>query len=362
MDWNHLLVLDAAGLQDFREGLADHATTIEREVARLKRNPAEPMPLVELFRAFHNIKGDAALCRVEWAVELAHPIESVLARLRSGELLFSELLGEAILLAVDRMEMAVEALLQRKPLESLRLAALLQALQRLAAQTAGQMDLAAAGLIEAVTGFRPTQVSLPSRGGSVIPKSAERVAEDLRFFRSLALQLESRSPLLRGRTARNLRLAQDTNREAGNLIDPVQLEAAVYIHDIGMMFLPESVWLKVERLTDADRQALHTHPGFAAEWLARVEGWQDAAQMVLQHHEMPDGAGYPNRLPHEAICNGARLLAIVDAFEAVMQKHRHRGQNRSALRAIAEINACDNQFAPEWIGPFNQVIRRALEA
>ena len=45
-----------------------------------------------------------------------------------------------------------------------------------------------------------------------------------------------------------------------------------------------------------------------------------------------------------------------------MLKHIHRGRNRSVLRAIAEINACDTQFAPEWIEPFNRVIRRTVEA
>ena len=76
---------------------------------------------------------------------------------------------------------------------------------------------------------------------------------------------------------------------------------------------------------------------------------------------MPDGAGYPHQLKVEAICAGAKILAIVDAFEAVMLKHSHRGKNRSVLRAIAEINACDKQFAAEWIGPFNTVIRKTLE-
>jgi HD-GYP domain-containing protein (c-di-GMP phosphodiesterase class II) len=82
---------------------------------------------------------------------------------------------------------------------------------------------------------------------------------------------------------------------------------------------------------------------------------------VAQHHEMPDGGGYPRRLKSAQICPGAKLLAIIDAFEAVMLKHGDRGTSRSILRAIAEINACDSQFATEWISPFNGVIRRMLE-
>ena len=145
-------------------------------------------------------------------------------------------------------------------------------------------------------------------------------------------------------------------------VDPMQLEAAVYMHDIGMMFLPEPVWLKVERMTDEEKLVMRTHPEYADGILSRMEGWDAAAEMVLQHHEMPDGEGYPNGLKLKQICDGAKILAIVDAFEAVMLKHINRGRNRSVLRAISEINACDNQFAPEWIEPFNQVIHKTLEA
>jgi HD-GYP domain-containing protein (c-di-GMP phosphodiesterase class II) len=106
---------------------------------------------------------------------------------------------------------------------------------------------------------------------------------------------------------------------------------------------------------------LHEHPGYAAGLLSRMEGWEAAAEMVAQHHEMPDGRGYPEGIAARAICDGAKILAIVDAFEAVMLKHASRGRNRSVLRAIAEINACDNQFAPDWIGPFNQIIQRTID-
>ena len=106
---------------------------------------------------------------------------------------------------------------------------------------------------------------------------------------------------------------------------------------------------------------MRNHPGFAAGLLQRMPGWEGAAEIVSQHHEMPDGAGYPAQLPATSICPGAKILAIVDAFEAVMLKHIHRGKNRSVLRAIAEVNACDRQFAPEWITPFNNVIRKTIE-
>ena len=187
-------------------------------------------------------------------------------------------------------------------------------------------------------------------------------AADLGFFSGLALQLEARSSLLQGRTGRILALALDTNAAAGNPVVAEQLAAAVHMHDIGMMFAPESAWLKIGRQTAADRKLMHEHPIQAAGLLARMPGWGAAAEMVMQHHEMPDGGGYPAGLKGDAICPGAKIIAIIDAFEAVMLKHSHRGQTRSLVRAIAEINACDNQFAAEWIGPFHAVIRKMVEA
>ncbi len=355
-------IADRESLQEFIDDLTDQVPNIERDIARLRATPGDMALIANLFRALHNVKGNAAICKVDLGVAIAHPIETLLARLRAGEAGFSELLAEVILLAMDRLELAMEALSGKRPLDQLKLLELIGGLEKLAGAEKESLDEGAVLLIEAVTGFRPAGAARILRPHpSAIARGPENVAADLRFFRSLALQFEARSPLFKGRSKRLLQLAQDTNRAAGKPVDAAQLEAAIYLHDVGMMFLPESVWLKVEKLTDEDRRLLHNHPTQAAGLLERMEGWQEAARMVAQHHEMPDGGGYPQQLKGEAICAGAKILAIVDAFEAVTLKHSHRGQSRSLLRAIAEVNACDNQFAPEWISPFNAVIRRMVE-
>ena len=358
-------VTDFNALDEFIESLNDLAPGIERDVSRLRSAPDDREIIGSLFRSLHNIKGDATLCKVELAVTIAHPIETLLARLRNGELAFSAILAEAILLAIDRLELAVEGLRSHRSLENLQLVTLVSGLQRLAEAAAEDIDREAAEVITAVTGFRPTAESATlghGRSPSAISRSPAQTSDDLRFFRSLADQLENRSPLFKGRTLRLLRLASETNQIRNKPVDPVQLEAAVYMHDIGMMFLPESTWLKVGHMTPDEIEMMRNHPGYAAGLLARMAGWEAAAEMVSQHHEMPDGHGYPEGLSADRICDGARILAIVDAFESVMLKHAHRGKNRSVLRAIAEVNACDNQFAKEWIEPFNQVIHLSVNA
>lgn len=355
-------VEDEESLQTFFDALIDHVLTIERDVSRLKDVPGDRDVIAELFRAVHNIKGDASLCKVDFGIAIAHPIEGLLSRLLAGEVVFSDLTAEAILLATDRLELATDALLTKRPLDGLRLLPLVQGLEKMSRAMPEGIDAAAAALIESVTGFKAAASAALPKGKSLTSSRKNlQVADDLRFFRAIALQSEARSPMFKGRTNRILRLALETNQAGGKTVDPVQLEAAVYLHDVGMMLLPESVWLKVGRMTDDEKVSLRSHPGYAAGLVQRMDGWEEAARMIAQHHEMPDGGGYPQGVKGDEICDGAKILAIVDAFEAVMLKHIHRGKNRSVLRAIAEINACDNQFAPEWIVPFNSVIRRTIE-
>lgn len=355
-------ILDHESFQEFVEALDDQVPGIERNIAALRKAPDERGLIAQLFRALHTIKGDAALCKVDIGVAISHPLESLLSRCRDGAVLFSDLLAEVMLLTLDRLELTVEAMGSGRDVDHLKLPQLVGGLEKLATTPAGDIASQAAKLIESVTGFRPhfTPSEVPT--GAPPQPGADDQAADLWFFSTLALQFESRSPLFIGRTGRLLRLAEETNAAAGGPVDATQLAAAVYLHDVGMMFAPESAWLKPDKLSEDDWILIRDHPLQAAGLLQRMPGWEAAAEMVRQHHEMPCGGGYPDGLKTDAICAGAKILAIVDAFEAVTLKHRHRGESRSLIRAIAEINACDDQFAAEWIEPFNHVIRKMLES
>ena len=147
-------VEDEESLQTFFDALIDHVLTIERDVSRLKDVPGDRDVIAELFRAVHNIKGDASLCKVDFGIAIAHPIEGLLSRLRAGEVVFSDLTAEAILLATDRLELATDALLTKRPLDGLRLLPLVQGLEKMSRAMPEGIDAAAAALIESVTGFK----------------------------------------------------------------------------------------------------------------------------------------------------------------------------------------------------------------
>jgi hypothetical protein len=118
-------------------------------------------------------------------------------------------------LAVDRLELATDSLLKGKPLTNLELPALIQGLEQLANTSADEIEAGCGKLIKEVTGFlaignlasKATTGGTPHRG-----KHSANTNADLLFFRSLALQFESRSPLFKGRTTRILRLALETNK------------------------------------------------------------------------------------------------------------------------------------------------------
>ncbi|MBI3903082.1 MAG: HD domain-containing protein [Nitrosomonadales bacterium] len=354
---------DRESLHEFADALTDQLPGIERNIAKLKSSPNDRALIADLFRAIHSIKGDAALCKVHLGEVIVHPIETLLGRLRNGEIGFSEVLAETVLLAMDRLELAIEALESGKPIGHMKLVELVGGFEKLAETAPDALEAKAALLIEAVTGFRPasTATIAARQADPAAVHSTSNAGADLDFFRSLALQYEEHSPLFKGRIERLQRLAQETNEVAGKPVDPMQLEAAVYMHDLGMLFLPDSLWLNASKLSDEEKALLRTHPGFGSGLLQRMPGWQAAADMVLQHHEMPNGKGYPQGLSNGQIVPGAKILAIIDTFEAVTLKHSQRGDTRSLVRAIAEINACDKQFAPEWIAAFNTVVRRMVE-
>ena len=144
-------ITDKQALEEFIESLNDLAPSIERDIARLKTTLDDRDVIANLFRAAHNIKGDGTLCKVDLAVVIVHPIETVLSRLRNSEITFSEILAEAILLAIDRLELAVEALFSGKSLENLHLVTLVEWLERLAQTPAESVEACAGELIEAVT-------------------------------------------------------------------------------------------------------------------------------------------------------------------------------------------------------------------
>ena len=149
------------------------------------------------------------------------------------------------------------------------------------------------------------------------------------------------------------------NNEAGQKVDSAQLEAAVYLHDFGMAFLPLEILHKGNSLTEDEYRSMQLHTRMGAALLGDNPYWHQASDIVIQHHEREDGQGYPNRLSGEHICDGAKILAIADAFEAMTNQRANRADRIPFSQALKEINHnAGSQFSPFWVDVFINVIRK----
>jgi HD-GYP domain-containing protein (c-di-GMP phosphodiesterase class II) len=97
------------------------------------------------------------------------------------------------------------------------------------------------------------------------------------------------------------------------------------LHDIGKRFIPSTVLCKTGRLSEAERRLIETHPlrGFVDLRTSCNVGFEQLL-MVYQHHERIDGKGYPVRLVGDEIHPWARMLTVVDVFDALTSKRPYR--------------------------------------
>src|SRR5258707_3347718 len=96
------------------------------------------------------------------------------------------------------------------------------------------------------------------------------------------------------------------------------VKTAALLHDIGKLAVPEHILSKPGPLTQEEFQKIRIHPQVGAEIIAAVPFPYPVAPLIMSHHERWDGKGYPHGLSCEDIPIGARILTIVDYFDAVM--------------------------------------------
>jgi diguanylate cyclase (GGDEF)-like protein/putative nucleotidyltransferase with HDIG domain len=110
------------------------------------------------------------------------------------------------------------------------------------------------------------------------------------------------------------RLAKAINLSAADIQG---VKTAALLHDIGKLAVPEHILSKPGPLTEEEFQKIRIHPQVGAEIIARVPFPYPVAPLILSHHERWDGKGYPQGLAGEQIPIGARILTIVDYYDAV---------------------------------------------
>ena len=138
------------------------------------------------------------------------------------------------------------------------------------------------------------------------------------------------------------------------------LKLGALLHDIGKVRVPREVLHRPGALTDEDWAAMRCHPRDGQRLLLGIPALADVARVVLQHHERWDGAGYPQGLSGEAIELNARVIAVADAFDSMVNDRSYRPALTLGA-AFAELSRCaGTQFDPHIVAAFHRVARAQI--
>ncbi len=157
-----------------------------------------------------------------------------------------------------------------------------------------------------------------------------------------------------GRRGHANAVAQLANRLARELELPDDrmqtLHFSALLHDLGM--------LKVDRAHQRSPGHFQKHPQVAHRVLSRIRLWEDAAPIVLSHHEWWDGSGYPENLEGEDIPLESRIIAVADCYDVMIRPDSHRMAMtpRQALQEIRDY--AGRQFDPEVSAALERIAER----
>jgi len=387
--------LDQELIADYRDSFVDHYEIIINCIATLELTPDNDASIDELFRSLHSIKGNARMLMFEQLAFYIHAIEEGLSALREHKIQFTELMGEAITLSLDKAKEFSEDFLTRSITENPSMNVIQEIFTQLHSASQDDVDSLCAKIVKEITGFEIdlTAICNQSEVDSILidindstkqnkapetflfhtemahemfhyisEDTPDNLKEHLGYMRYLALLLEAKIPHWQGRIFLANDLLLRFNKALDYKIANHQLEMAVYAHDIAFAFLPDNLMKTREKFTPEEHKLMQTHAQMGADFIGINNKWQIAHEIVLQHHEKSNGNGYPGGLKEEQICLGAKMLSIVDAFIAMTAYRPDRAYKRSVLTALNEIkNQAGKQFSAELVPVFLNMLVKSLK-
>ena len=140
-----------------------------------------------------------------------------------------------------------------------------------------------------------------------------------------------------------------------------QLEYVVLLHDAGKIGVSEKISNKPGALSPEEYIVVQKHSALSAEIISKINFLSHKSKIVRHHHERYDGEGYPDGLAGEAIPLASRILAIADAYDAMITDRPFRSA-KTPVEALREIeNLGGRQFDPSLVKQFSMVLKRLGE-
>ena len=160
-------------------------------------------------------------------------------------------------------------------------------------------------------------------------------------IRALATAIEAKDPYTRGHSERVAKISVSIARGLELPEKEVQaIRIASILHDVGKIGTARSILMKPSPLSEAEFLEIRRHPQTSFEILSEIRfPYPDVALLARDHHEWLDGTGYPGGKREGQISMGARIIALADAFDAMVSDRPYR-DSLPLLAALGEIRSC----------------------
>ena len=185
---------------------------------------------------------------------------------------------------------------------------------------------------------------------------------NLSFAIGLVATLEARDKYTAGHSTNVARYARDIAERMGLSEDDTNL---VYlcglVHDVGKIGLPAGLLEKPGTLTLEERRQMETHSVIGWQILGKVDDYVEIADIVRHHHERVDGLGYPDGLGGDDIPLLSRIIAVADAYDAMISDRPYRDALPSRVARLRLAQAVESQFDTSVVVAFEAILAGASE-
>jgi len=167
-------------------------------------------------------------------------------------------------------------------------------------------------------------------------------------LRTLAISIEAKDPYTEGHCERLADFARALGEPLGANEELLEaLQRGAYLHDLGKIGVPERILLKPGPLTPEEREIIREHPITGERICRPLRSLRAVLPIIRHHHERWDGSGYPDGLSGEAIPVGARILQVVDVFDALTTNRPYR----QALSRSEGLEVLEDETRSGWWDP-----------
>jgi putative two-component system response regulator len=176
---------------------------------------------------------------------------------------------------------------------------------------------------------------------------------------TLALTIEARDPYTLGHCDRLSRYAVALGEALGLDHEMIRaLRLGGYLHDLGKIAVPDGILLKPGPLDPIEQERIRAHPGAGSDLVLGLRSMELVRPIMRHHHEKWDGSGYPDGLKGEAIPLGARIISVVDVFDALHTERPYKAAlSRSDAVSLLIRETDAGYWDPKVVETFLEILR-----